>query len=297
MQTHQRHSHLSAAVYTSAPPLIVSTATKQRDRTSAMIGSLGLFAPAERIPAPPAPLPACNRSYLRRNGGLGISALHAAAWARIIESNATTAIFEDDVEVDSAKRARTRLLELARSSSSSSPCDLLLLGHCTNLGRGRCTHAYVASPRAAALLLAHLRARDSCALANEVHRSFCDRLDACCTAAKGSPGKLLYGSGIIGKDRTMPGMALHTGSPSSSASSASSASSGVGMVASPYIIAFPERFERAARIVSSIGIVAGPQTLPCPLPPFSDPALSRVLSLSLIYPRLLSDSTMLESLV
>ena len=276
MQPPQRHLHSSAAVYTSAPPLVISTTTAlHRDRTLEMIGSLGIFAPAQRVVAPPAPLPACNRSYLKRNGGLIISALHAAAWTRIVESNTTTAIFEDDVEVDSAKRARTRLLELARASSSSpSPCDLLLLGHCSNLGRGRCTHAYVASPRAAALLLGHLSARDGCALASEVHRAFCDRLDVCCTTAKGSPGKLLFGSGIVGKDRAMPGMAIRAGSPSSpssssssSPSSSSSSPSGVGMVAAPYIIAFPGRFERAASIVRSIGLFPPPTRVHPPIPP------------------------------
>ena len=269
------------------PPMVIANSRELHDKASARLSDLGTFPPAVRLLPNVQPLPSsCDGAYLARDNGLQRMALHAAAWERIVERNTSAAIFEPDFAYASAAHASARLRDLAQprkaavsgSSSASSGCDVILLGHCAGdaiFARARCTHAYVVSPRAASLLLGLLRERRGCALPGELHRALCGGLPGeqtmarppsglCCAAVKGSPGKLLYGTGLIGKERTMPGVVLTAaaaaGSASSSSaaaassSSASSSSSSVWMPAAPMIVAFDSRFDRAAAVVRSLGL-------------------------------------------
>ena len=204
----------------------------------------------------------CNQTYLHRDGGLPLLAAHSTAWRHALAANASTFIFEGDIAIDSATRARTR----CRSFASSASCDMLLLGHCAGdaiNGRKRCTHAYMVTPRAALVLLWHLEKRGHCTLVGEVHKAFCDRSDACCAKANGGPGKLLYGSGIVGRDRTMPGATLRSSHArfGTLLPRSSSASSPVTLGEAPLVVAFPERFDRAARVISSLGVFPPAQRL------------------------------------
>ena len=116
-----------------------------------------------------------------------------------MQSNVTAAVFEDDIAVDAARRARARLIEFARDA----PCDFVQLGHCGSRGI-RCTHAYLATPRAATFLLASYRRARGCMQSDDPQEEFCSRSDACCAVAKGTPGPGLYGAGIIGQNRSLP---------------------------------------------------------------------------------------------
>ena len=92
-------------------------------------------------------------------------------------------------QVDFPKRARERLLEFARDG----PCSLVLLGHCGTRGT-RCTHAYVATPSAASALLQYYHGMRGCVQPDDPTEAYCERADVCCSIAKGTPGKALYGA-------------------------------------------------------------------------------------------------------
>ena len=311
VQTTQTKDH-----WLSSPPLILAASSSQYSRAAERIDAIRLLPPSARIRLPdPLLLHKCERSYVRKDDGLQRMALHAEAWRHIVKSNASAAIFEHNVAYASAEHASARLLDFVRRggaddpkatpaqpvTGSSPPCDVALLGHCVGdeiAARARCTHAYAATPRAAALLLSLLEARKGCALPGELHRTLCGglsgektlarplRSDLCCSSARGNPGRMLYASGIIGQERSMPGLALHhdascarssissvaasasasVASSSSSACSAAYSHTAIAFAARPMIIAFGDRFERAAAVVRSIGLFPPAERLQ-PAPP------------------------------
>ena len=130
------------------------------ERPAAILHEVG-FPPARHLLplAAPEPVPvvaaaasdasaSSSTSCTFSRGVRSLSATHAAAWRAIVAQNLTAAIFEDDIGYLSLRSARVRLVRTLRHNRAA---DLLLLGSCARWKL--CTHAYVATPAAAAALL------------------------------------------------------------------------------------------------------------------------------------------------
>lgn len=193
----------------SARPHVIAF-PRRFERAAAVVSSLRFFsAPARRLPPVAVPAHASNCSVSR--GARSLSATHAAAWRQIIDSRRAWAIFEDDIAVGGdAASAANRLRALANESA----CDLLLLGHCGASGRRwRCTHAYVATPRAATALLHVYGQRRGCVQPDDPQEAVCTRLGdrydenwlrECCHGGAGKPGADLFGGGVVGQNGSLP---------------------------------------------------------------------------------------------
>lgn len=232
-----------------APAALVIASFERFWAIARLLDKLGTFQKAQRIQ--PAPLPAfgsCPRPYLTPEG-LGVSASHALAWSMSLQRNQTTAIFEDNIAVSDIRNAQLRLLAFAQKLPSDASTNQR--GEVRYLGGGssRFTHAYTISPGAAAELLRMYRTKAGCSLVTELHTHYCKEPAFTrykrCTFAKGNPGGLLYGTGIIGQRRNMAGLQRVAIGMDRNV---------VKMAARPIVIAFPGRFERAARVLDSLGV-------------------------------------------
>ena len=189
------------------------------ERAAAVLRRLGVFPPARLLEPLPAPQICINdrpndghgsdashgdatgsgSSTLNR-GVLSLTATHAAAWARAISSNATIAVFEDDIDIGDPKEARGRLKAFTRTAT---PCELVLFGHCGVWSR-RCTHAYLVTPVGAHSLLRWYEGVRGCAQPDDPQEALCSSRARACCSARGKPGVGLYGGGVIGQNRSLP---------------------------------------------------------------------------------------------